>query len=117
MSWPTRTNCNWLIFSTRCISSPSGRSSRTRMAITVGWWNFSSCLNRTVSPPSFTARSPAPRVTVRIGGACASESAALASAETCGHCSRPTFFAATCIANAMHVGKLQSPQLVLGRCL
>ena len=56
-------------------------------------------------------------VTIRIGGAAESASSCLAASDTYGHASRATFLAATCMANAMHVGNLHSPQLVLGNSL
>src|SRR5665647_2928869 len=61
--------------------------------------------------------SPAPTVTFRMGGAAASPSSAAASAETWGHWESSAFPEASCMANAMQVGKPQSLQFVFGKSL
>ncbi len=73
--------------------------------------------NMTVSPPSLTSYSPVPTETVRIGGALASESCSLASADMVGHFSSSALPAARAMAKARQVGKPHSPQFVLGRSL
>ena len=54
---------------------------------------------------------------MRIGGAEAPASAALASSLTVGHSSMFAFFWASCIAKAMHVGRPHFLQLVFGSSL
>src|SRR5512139_1642271 len=80
----------------------------------VGFSKRFSWRNNTVSPPTLTALGPLPILTIRMGGAEASDSLALVSSETVGQAASSALPAASCMANARQVGTPHFPQLLLG---
>ncbi len=114
---PTRRKDCWPMACRRAAASASLREAGTRTAMPAGRWNFSSWRNMTVSCPTSKLFPSGPILTRRMGGAAASDMAALASSVTCGQSVRARCLAATCMAKAMQVGRPQSLQLVLGRFL
>src|SRR5512141_2764298 len=79
--------------------------------------NFFSCLNMTVSSPTFRAPLPAPMVIALIGGSEAAPRNDFASSEASGQASSDACFAASFMANARQVGKPHFLQFVFGKCL
>ncbi len=113
--WPTRSISEPA--TSAALASRLSSVSLMFTAMAQGFTNFFSCLNITVSAPSFTALSPLPISKDLIGGADASPSVAFASSETSGQAEISTPPWASFIAKARHVGNPHFLQFVFGRSL
>src|SRR3990172_5623570 len=115
--WPTRSISEVLTASIFFAAASPASEALIATAKRLGLKNFFSWRNRQISPPTFTALSPTPKVMSRIGGAADSPRIFLASSDASGQVSRLACFAASFMAKARQVGWPHFLQFVFGRYL